>query len=391
MMTSKKKNESGLSAKGHRYWSVMLVGEHGRVIPFRRFKEVAIAIFGIALLSLAALIVLGFFYIQQGRTIEELQSRLADLKAYADQLKDEKDILNARLGIKKAQTTPSLETDRKTEEERIEERAVSSENAATAPEEKKDTAGVSAAAKEVRKPEPAKPDVPVVEWRADIRQPSVDYNRNRNVLRARFRVYNTSVPKKKLSGRTVVVFKNKADPPIKWFAVPNVLLSNGRPKGDAGHDFSINNYITMRHYAYGLKTPQHYDAAVMFVFSDEGKLLASKTFDFKVEPPPPPKPPQPAPRKDVSTAPSTDAATESGTTETTDEQAPTEGEVDAGALQDGNATRIGEGDGASRGTGAHDASTTSTDGSIEGTTGGNETTPFNEAAGPASEKKEPTP
>ena len=47
MMTSRKKSESGLSSKGQRYWSLMLVGEHGRVIPFRRFKELAIAIFAV--------------------------------------------------------------------------------------------------------------------------------------------------------------------------------------------------------------------------------------------------------------------------------------------------------------------------------------------------------
>jgi hypothetical protein len=287
MMTSRKKSESGLSPKGQRYWSLMLVGEHGRVIPVRRFKEMAIAIFAIALLSIAALAILGFFYVQQGRTIEKLRTELSDLKAYTDRLKDEKDVLNARLGIKKAQMEPKSETPVHNEEEKV---AGPTAEESVASEEKELPAETMAAAKEVRTTEPAKPKPAVVRWDAEIREPSVDYDPRRSILKAKFRVYNRSVPKNKLAGRTVVVFKNKADPPIKWFAVPNVLLSNGQPDGKVGQAFNINNFITMRHHAYGIKNPERYDAAVVFVFTANGKLLASRETDFKIETPPPPKP-----------------------------------------------------------------------------------------------------
>ncbi|MFZ1985807.1 MAG: hypothetical protein WAU91_15420, partial [Desulfatitalea sp.] len=74
--SQRNKSETGLLGKGQRYWSIMLVGEHGRVIPFRRFKEIAIAVIGLASLSLAALVVIAYLYMQQGKTIGRLQGDL---------------------------------------------------------------------------------------------------------------------------------------------------------------------------------------------------------------------------------------------------------------------------------------------------------------------------
>ena len=391
MMTSRKKNESGLSSKGQRYWSLMLVGEHGRVIPFRRFKEVAIAIFAIALLSFAALVILGFFYIRQGQTIETLQAELVDLRQYASRLKDEKDVLNARLGIKKAQMTPQLET---TGEKSEEAPAMQPAAGPIKAEAKKGATGIPTASKEERKPKPEKPNPPVVKWGADIRQGSVRYDRQRKILRAKFRVYNTSKPKKKLAGRTVVVFKSKADPPIKWFAVPNVLLSNGQPNGKVGQAFNINNFITMRHNAYGVKEPEKYDAAAVFVFSADGQLLASKETDFKIEPPPPPPPPKPAPVKapseEVPAEPPRSVSTDVDTTVTTGAQALPAQEALENTVQDQNATETVVIEPTVEGTATPADIIEPADDATDGRIGGNETTE-SEIIVPAPETKKPTP
>lgn len=369
----------------------MLVGEHGRVIPFRRFKEVAIAIFAIALLSFAALVILGFFYLRQGRTIEALQSELADLRHYTSQLKDEKDVLNARLGIKKAQMTPQLETSGNTE------KVKPSVEPAAGPiksEAKRATTGAMAAPKERREPEAEKPKPQIVKWRADIRQISVSYDRKRSILRARFRVYNTSAPKKKLAGRTVVVFKNKADPPIKWFAVPNVLLSDGQPNGKVGQAFNINNFITMRHHAYGMKAPEKYDAAAVFVFGVDGKLLASKESDFKIEPPPPPPPPKPEPvaipRKEAPTVSSPRLSTDDGATETAGDQVSPATEAADSTVQDENATEVTEIEAVDGGVDSSGAAAKPVDSATDEATGGNETTE-GEIMAPAPERAKPAP
>ena len=394
MMTSRKKSESGRSVKGQRYWSLMLVGEHGRVIPFRRFKEVAIAIFAIALLSLMALVILGFFYLRQGKTIETLQTELNELRQYAGQLKDEKDVLNARLGIRKAQMAPDLETASNTSDE------TSTLQPAAGPassEEKRPAAEASIKEKVAREPEPEKQKPQVVQWGADIRDISVQYDSNRKIVKASFRVYNTSVPKNKLAGRTVVVFKNKADPPIKWFAVPNVLLSNGQPNGKVGKAFNINNFITMRHYAYGLKRPSQYDAVAVFVFSADARLLASREFDFKIKPEPPPAPkPEPAkPAPEEAATPSTPPVSEDPKRTTAiEKQAVPENEAAQDAGRDGNHTDSETIviEPVEQGSATTGTTMTPQESVTDVQTGGNETTDGEtETIAPATEKKTPTP
>ena len=303
MKTTRKKSESNLSVKGQRYWSLMLVGEHGRVIPFNRFKEVAIAVFAIALLSLAALVILGYFYIRQGRTIEGLQAELIGLRQYASELKDEKDVLHAKLGIQKAQlaTEPEVSGSSTAAEQDGNTAAVT----ASQEDEGDADSGKTLAKSTSKMSENEKPKAPETRWGAEVRDMVIDYDSRQKLLKATFRLYNRSVPKKKLSGRAVVVFKNKSDPPIKWFAIPTALLADGQPDGRSGQPFSINNYITMKHRAYGLKGPLSYDAAVVYVFSEEGKLLASRESDIQIEiePPPPPKPAAAAPLKESPTQP----------------------------------------------------------------------------------------
>ncbi len=370
----------------------MLVGEHGRVIPFRRFKEVAIAIFAIALLSLMALVILGFFYLRQGKTIEALQTELDALRQYAGQLKDEKDVLNARLGIRKAQMSPQLETTEKTSDE------TSTLQPAAGPvkaEEKKSAAEPSTQAQVARKPEMETPKPQVVKWGTDIRDISVDYDSNRKILKAKFRVYNTSTPKNKLAGRTVVVFKNKADPPIKWFAVPNVLLSDGQPNGKVGQAFNINNFITMRHHAYGLKRPIQYDAVVVFVFLADGKLLASRESDFKItpEPPPPPKPVpvKAAPEEAATPSPPQVPADPKGTTAIENQAVPEKG-VAQDAVRDGKRTDAFAIDPVEHGSAPTATTMKPQESGTDAQTGGNETIEGeNETIAPAPEKKTPKP
>ncbi|WP_152971935.1 hypothetical protein [Desulfatitalea tepidiphila] len=259
--------------------------------------------FAIALLSLAALVILGFFYIRQGRTIEGLQAELIGLRQYASELKDEKDVLHAKLGIQKAQLA--------TEPEVSGSSTAAGQDGNTAPvtatqEDEGDADSGKTPAKSTSKmSENDKPKAPETRWGAEVRDMVIDYDSRQKLLKATFRLYNRSVPKKKLSGRAVVVFKNKSDPPIKWFAIPTALLADGQPDGRTGQPFSINNYITMKHRAYGLKGPLSYDVAVVYVFSEEGKLLASRESDIQIEiePPPPPKPAAAAPLKESSTEP----------------------------------------------------------------------------------------
>lgn len=288
------KSEAGLSVKGQRYWSIMLVGEHGRVIPFRRFKEVIIAVAGIVVLSLSAALVLSVLYLQQAKRLDRLQGQLDDLQKQSIQLKDERDVLRAKLVIKELATDPGATQAASTEKIKPAAGAESSASPAPTPLE-------AAAAK----PEPTpKPSEPSVKWGADIKNFEVDYDYKHEILRAKFRLYNVSSPRERLSGRVIIAFKHSDDPPIKWLVVPNVPLKDGRPSMYAGQAFSIRNYQTMDFKSYKPPSPASYDLVTVFVLMSNGELLMSRDFGIKIKDPPPPTPtptptvtptPQPSP------------------------------------------------------------------------------------------------
>lgn len=263
----------------------MLVGDRGRVIPFRHFKGIALGVCCISFLLLLAFIVMSILYIGQGRKLTNLESELENAKLQNSKLRDEKDLYLTKLMLTQQQeqvinektkpVPPAKPVESKPEEVKTSAKADPETNKAPV-------------APAIKKAPEAKPPAPKVQWKADIRRFSVSYDAKQEVLRAQFRVYNTSKPKKRLSGKSVVVFKVQDDPPVKWMPVPRVQLSSGEPSGKRGQSFRVKNYLTMKFRAYRQKTPISFNTATVYVYSEDGSMLASKDFAFKIETPPPP-------------------------------------------------------------------------------------------------------
>lgn len=275
--------------KRDRYWSVMLVGDHGRVIPFRHFKALAITLCVGFILMLIAIIAMTILYTHQMKKLTTLHSRLSEAQQQNSKLRDEKDLYLTRLMLKenkrtaKSEKTPPKKTAEATSPEPVRVKEKTKETKKPTPKSKK--------------PAPVKKQSPKIKWMADIRKFSVSYNAKQETLKAQFRVYNTSKPKKPLSGRSVIVFKVLDESPNKWLSVPQVQLVDGKPPAGKGQPFEIRNYFTMRFRAYRQKPPIRYNAVTAYVFSAEGKLLASKDLAVKIDVPLPEKkdPPKPQP------------------------------------------------------------------------------------------------
>ena len=293
MKMARENLNSSKTGQRSRYWSVMLVGEHGRVIPFKHFKGLAMAVVGVVALALLALAVLGIAYVRQDAAMEKLRAELTDALQQAGKLRDEKDLLMTRLVVTKempgnqAQAEPAGGRKPQTASQ-------------TAPPKPQESDSPPATKAQVQVP-PAKAAAkpPSVKEGATIKQFKVNYDDAHNILQASFRVYNTSKPKAPLSGRTVVVFKKQDDPPLQWLSVPRVPLADEKPSGKQGKAFKINNYRTMDFKAYGLKLPIRYNTAVAFVFSADGDLLLSEELSFTIDY----QPPKPEVKPPSATAP----------------------------------------------------------------------------------------
>lgn len=281
-MKPKNKSEAEpRKARKDRYWSVMLVGEHGRIVPLKWFKGFFITFVVLLVLAIGAAALLGFFYQQQSVEIDRLQNELRSIKDQAAKLRDEKDLYLTQFVASQKNNPPAV---RKAEQSKPID--------IPAPSKK----GQQKAAQSPQKASPApspkpKPATVAVQWKADIRRFGVTYDPDREVLKAQFRIYNTSKPKRPLAGRSVVAFKEMDSPPLKWFTVPRVPISEGKPDGARGQAFKINNYRTMTFRAYQQKAPVTYDTASVFVFSADGKLITERDFAFHIDVKPPAAPP----------------------------------------------------------------------------------------------------
>ena len=294
---SERRHEQGeRSTKRDRYWSVMLVGDHGRVIPFRRFKGIAIGVVGGLILAVLVIIGLGTAYMLQANKINHLSASLAESNEQIAKLRDEKDLLLAKMVVNKELPVAQKKIDQTAPED------AKQENEKTAPpinESKAEKMSPVEAAKPVppKKEVVAKAPAKPVKPNADIRRFNVKYQSPQNYLKCDFRIYNTSKPKKALAGRSVVVFKNLDEPPIKWLAVPRVGLTDGVPNGKRGKSFKINNYRTMVFKAYGLKPPVRFNSVSIYVYGSNGTLLSSREIPIQIDvPAPPPKKVAPKPK-----------------------------------------------------------------------------------------------
>jgi uncharacterized coiled-coil protein SlyX len=273
----------------------MLVGDHGRIIPFRRFKGIAISVVGGLILAVLIIIGLSIAYMWQAGTIDELNRALEESKKQMAKLRDEKDLLLAKIVVNNKQ--PIVE--KKSEPPATDTAVEKKDNSATvnnAPVPEKPAVAEAPKPSPEQKPKAEKKPVQPVQFNADVRRFNIKYQSKQNLLRCDFRIYNTSKPKKALAGRSVVVFKNMDEPPIKWLAVPRVQLADGVPNGKRGKSFKINNYRTMTFKAYGMKPPVRFNAASVYIFTSDGKLLLNREIPVNIDvPAPPPRKPAPAP------------------------------------------------------------------------------------------------
>ena len=137
--------------------------------------------------------------------------------------------------------------------------------------------------------------MPAVAWGAATKDFNIDYDSGTNSLKVAFKVYNTSSPKEILSGRCVVVLKQKDDPPVKWISLPSVLMTNGEPSGDTGYAFRIKNYRTIRLTARNQQLPVEFNTASIYVYSSDGTRLYQRDYVFSIAPPAPVDKPSPQP------------------------------------------------------------------------------------------------
>jgi hypothetical protein len=271
-----------------RRWTVLFIGDHGKVIAFKRVK-ILLALAGAAfLLSLAAVCVLAVVNQTLHRRNTELQQGLAASAQSIRDLRHERDLLTAQAVLLETRMNETLAGgNRSSAEEVMEPVPAGAADKAPSQPPPGPPGEASASGKS-----PAPTSAP-----AAVRAPlgmgegiaaedlGIKYHRGRNTLELRFKIVNTSPGHKPLNGHVVAVLKGSHLEPREWMAMPRVGLTNGRPSGgQPGYRFSISHSKAFTQTMSAPRDLPAYDAAILYVFSNAGELLTAREFSVDISP-----------------------------------------------------------------------------------------------------------
>jgi len=93
-------------------------------------------------------------------------------------------------------------------------------------------------------------------------------------LHVQFKLKNTSANSQRVSGHAIVILKGEQVEQSRWLSIPRIPLVDGKPTGShRGYPFGINYFRTMKFTARTPSFPERYKTASVYVYTRAGKLL----------------------------------------------------------------------------------------------------------------------
>jgi hypothetical protein len=285
-------NLNGPSAQGARRedgrrWTVLFIGDHGKVIAFKRVKVLLALAGAVFLLSFAAVCVLAVVNHTLHRRNTELQQGLEASGQAIRDLRHDRDLLTAQAVLVEAKMREALAGVNRSPAAVLEP-VPAGATGKGAPKPLPGRPGEASASGESPTPsgDPAVVRVPVGKGEGIAAEDlGIRYHRGSNTLELQFKIVNTRPGRKPLNGHAVAVLKGSRLDPTEWMAMPAVGLTNGRPSGrQTGYRFSISHSKSFTQTRPAPRDLPAYDAAILYVFSNAGELLTAREFPVDISP-----------------------------------------------------------------------------------------------------------
>ena len=266
-------------AKPDNRWTILFIGNHGKTITLKRFKGMVLAAFLVLCVSIAITVGLLLINLKMHREKNQLESNLKNLEQQIEDLRYEKDVIMTRLVVAESRskkdppaTPPKRKVPVNTNKNK---RAADEVDKLPAPPAKtQGTLTVKKLAEPTAAITPSEPALSVAIANFSV-SPKVDLN----LLKVQFKIKNTSSHSQRVSGHAIVVLKGDQLQQNKWLTIPTIALFNGKPTGSQrGYAFGIKNYKTMSFKAPFPQTPEAYQTATVYVFTQKGELLLERDF-----------------------------------------------------------------------------------------------------------------
>jgi len=280
-------------------WTLLLVGDNGKIISVPQFKRVAIA-------SVVVFLVVGAmaicFYILYGSKVKEnlrLQDALETSRQNSIALEKEKDLMMVRLvlaesknnsgrspteatAVEKTSKVPVGQGPSKTDKLEIAApKIITEKNAAQIPADAKPPASTAAADSPGISEQPVADEKPRA---VSVEKVIVQHDQQNNLIKATFLIRKEDPNLEMISGRAIVTLQDENADQKEWLTMPSASLISGKLSPvNKGQYFSIARFKPMKFELNYSADPSHFQYATIFIFSTTGELLLEKGFPIKVQ------------------------------------------------------------------------------------------------------------
>jgi len=275
MSLEKKLNEQSRSkpSKKTRRWTLLLIGEHGKIVPVTGVKPILIFSALVLFFSVTAATTLYFINKAKVRESRQLVDALTASQQQVKALKHEKEILTARLVLSDPETEKAQgEMTGKKQDE-------SSKTA-----DDKDT--LPASVQPEKAPVNVALDVPAHEvqsGRVDVDRFKTSLEPYSNTLKVEFALKMIDPDSESITGYAFVVLKDTESNQDQWVVFPSADVVSGSPSPiNRGQYFSIARFKWMKLEIDNLADIQRYKYATVFVFASEGAILMERDFPISM-------------------------------------------------------------------------------------------------------------
>lgn len=259
--------------KRARQWTILLVDDHGKVISLSRFKEAVIISASMLFVAVIAAVILFFLYKNTQNDNNKLQDILGTSQKKVSALRNENDILMARLVISESKVNANYANKHESKPEKplnaYTEKSTPDKNELNAANDKQD----------VRLSQKQPYEKPAI---VSVNNFNVYYDKDKNILSVQYIIKKTTLTAK-IAGHTLTILKNNEVNPNEWLILPPDNLIEGKPSGKAGQTFLISNFRKIKFKATELTNPNRFKKATVFVFSKKGELLLEKDFPVLIK------------------------------------------------------------------------------------------------------------
>jgi hypothetical protein len=259
-------------------WTLLYIGNRGKPITLKRFK--GMVLFTLLVICVTIVLAGGLFYWNRNILGEknQLESQLNKLSEQNQELRHERDILLTRLVVAESRALYNQGSmlENQTDEESPEQTEQDTKHSEQSAPFIMTTADTGDRDQVKVQPDSAPPasglSVAIEKFQLSVKS-------GNNSLRVQFKLKNTSSDSQHVAGHAIVVLKGGDIQQAQWVSLPGLSLVAGKPTGrQQGNAFGISNYKIMRFTASKPHSPEKFQTASVYIFTQTGELLLEQDF-----------------------------------------------------------------------------------------------------------------